>query len=191
MKYLKMLGLAAVAVASLMTFAATASATTLTSPNGTTYTGNLQAESGVLSWDGAFSTITCKNSTLGGTAESHGAATTVGVKLSSLTFTECNFPFTVGKPGSLEIHTEGATANGNGTITWSGMELAMHTSVGTCIFTTSNTHIGTLTGSDVGKAQWDINATKIPRTGGNFLCGSSSTLTGSYTITTPSTLTVD
>jgi len=191
MKHLKMLGLAAVAMAILMAFAATASATNLTSPNGTTYTGSFQAESGSLVWEGAYTTITCANSTLAGTVESHGAATTVGVKLSSLTFTSCNFPFTVSNPGSLEIHTEGSTANGNGTITWSGMQLTMHTSVGSCVFTTSNTHIGTLTGSDVGKAQWHINAAKIPRTGGNFLCGSSSTLTGNYTVNTPSTLTVD
>lgn len=191
MKYFKLLALAAVVMGGLMAVGTTASATNLTSPNGTTYTGSFQAESSGISWEGAYTTIMCVNSTLGGTVESHGMSATVGIKLSSLTFTGCNFPFTVSKPGSLEIHTTGSTANGNGTITWSGMELSIHSSVGTCIFTTSSSDVGQLTGSDVGKAQWDLNEAKINRTGGNFLCGSTSTLTGNYTVTTPSTLTVD
>lgn len=53
--------------------------------------------------------------------------------------------------------------------------------------------MGTPFGSVVeGSKAWrDINASKIPRTSGNFLCGSSGTWTGSYDLTTPNDLWVD
>lgn len=191
MKHLKMLALVAAAAASLMAFATPASATQLTSPNGTVYTGSLHASSTGIAWDGAFTTVSCSSSTWAGKVETHGAAVTAGFKVTSLTFSSCNYPFIVKKPGSYEIHTDNAAlVDGNGTVTWTGAEIEVQTSVGTCIFTTSSTDLGTLTGKDAGNAVIDITA-KIPRTGGNFLCGSSSTMTGSYTITTPSTLTVD
>jgi hypothetical protein len=191
MKTLKMLALACGAAAIMAIFAAPASATLLTSPAGTTYTGSLEATSTNLKWHGSFVTIECSHSKWAGKVESHGAAVTVKSTLSSLSFTGCNYAYTVKTAGSLEIHTDTAVADGNGTVTWSGAQIEVATSVGTCVFTTNGTHIGTLTGSDSVKAVIDINSAKIPRTGGNFLCGSSATLTGNYTITTPSTLTVD
>lgn len=191
MKLLQMFALACGAAAILAIFAAPASATQLTSPQGTVYTGTVEAASSGLAWDGAFTTIKCNSSAWSGQVESHGAAVTTRFNLASLSFTECNYPYTVAKAGSFEIHTANSAVNdGNGTLTWSGGEINVTTSVGTCIFTTSNTDLGTVTGSDGANAVLDITA-KIPRTGGNFLCGSSATLTGSYTITTPSTLTVD
>ena len=198
MKYAKMLGLLAVAVTALMAFAGVASATILTSPAGTTYTSTIKATSTESSLDGAFVTVTCKHSAVEGKVESHGAGVTAGGKISSLTFTECNFPTTVKKAGSLEIHTTKVTdangevtepVNGNGTLTSTGAEIEIATSVGTCIFTTSATDVGTVTGGTTAKL--DIASAKIPRTGGNFLCGSSGTWTGSYTINTPDTLLVD
>jgi hypothetical protein len=68
----------------------------------------------------------------------------------------------------------------------------MSTSVGTCIFTTASTAIGVLTGTDAtgSTAVLDISG-KIPRTGGNFLCGSSATWTGSYSFTSPDSLWID
>jgi hypothetical protein len=192
MKTLSMLALACSAAAVLAIFAAPASATQLTSPQGTVYTGTVQATSTNIKWDGAFTTIECGHSEWHGSVESHGAAVTTKFNLSKLTFTGCNFVYTVKKAGSLEIHTDNSAVNdGNGTLTWTGAEISAATSVGTCIFTTSATDIGTITGSDSVNAVLDINSAKIPRTGGNFLCGSSATLTGNYTITTPSTLTVD
>jgi hypothetical protein len=191
MKYAKMLGLLAVAAAALMAFAGTASATVLTSPSGTTYTSTIKAESeGATSLDGAFTTVTCNKSTVEGKVESHGAAVTAGGKISSLTFTECNYPTTVKAAGSLEIHGLGSS---NGTLTSSGASIEIATSVGTCVFTTTNTDVGTLTGSTTtgGNATLDIASAKIPRTGGNFLCGSSGTWTGAYKVTTPATLIVD
>ncbi|HXR61107.1 MAG TPA: hypothetical protein VN732_07270, partial [Solirubrobacterales bacterium] len=121
-------------------------------------------------------------------------------------FGGCNFPVTVIKKGSLEVHPikkpeagkahEACTAaqgdTCTGTLTSSGTEVTIATSVGSCIFTTSNTSIGLLTPTPDtgGHATLDINS-PIPRTGGNFLCGSTATWTGNYTVVTPSTLYLD
>lgn len=190
MRHPKML-IAVAAVVALLA-PATASATQLTSPNGTAYTGTIQAQSSALAWHGAFVSVTCNNSSMDGTVSNHGESVTAQVVLSSLKYSECNFPFRVLKAGSFELHTENSTINnGNGTITWSGMELTWETSIANCIFTTQSTHVGVITGSDTANAKWEINSATIPRTGHSVFCGSSATLTGSYTITTPSVLTVD
>jgi hypothetical protein len=193
-KHLKMLTLVIVSAVALLA-SASASATQLTSPNGTVYTGTFQAQStGALDWHGSFSTIKCNKSALEGSVASHGSTATTKITLSSLSFSECNFVFKVLKPGSVEIHTANSTLNdGNGTITSNGMELTIETSIASCLFTTKfeGTDVGVITGSDTGKARWDINSAAIPRTGHSIFCGSSAILTGSYEITTPSTLTVD
>lgn len=189
MKHLRMLALV---VAAAFLAPATASATQMTSPSGTVYTNKIQAESGTLEWHGSFTTIKCGKSVLSANIETHGSSVTAKGAVTSWTFSECNFPFKVLKAGTLEFHTANSAVNdGNGTITSSSMELTTETSIANCIFTTSNTDLGILTGSDVANAKWDINSATIPRTGHSVFCGSSSTLTGSYTVTTPSTLTVD
>lgn len=194
MKLVKMLGLLAVAAAAMMALAATASATTLTSPTGTTYTGNITAESeGVTTLHGSFVSVSCNKSHVAGKVEKHGAGVTAGGKISSLSFTECNYPVTVLKAGSLEVHPIGTGTYRTGTLTSTGAEIKIHTSVGECIFTTSATDIGTLTGTNhTGKhATLDIASSNIPRTGGSFFCGASGVWTGNYTVTVPSTLWID
>jgi hypothetical protein len=192
MKYAKMLGLLAVAAAALMAFAATASATTLTSPSGTTYTGEVHAESeGITTLHGA-ATIECEVSTVSGKVEAHGEGITASGKISTLTFEKCNHHVTVLKKGELIVHTDKETVDGNGTLTSNGAEITIQiTGLVSCIFTTSNTDIGTLTGSDTKHATLDIDSVAIPRTGHSIFCGSSGEWTGSYTVTKPSTLTVD
>jgi hypothetical protein len=182
--------LLAVATGALWAYAATATATVITTEGGSVYTSTIKAESeGATSLDGSFTTIACGKSTIEGKVESHGKEVTAGGKISTLDFSECNFPTKVVKAGSLEAH---ATSEGDGTLTSTGAEISVETSVGTCIFTTNSTSIGTLTGSftTLGNATLDINSSKIPRTGGSFLCGSSGTWTGSYKFTTPSVLLV-
>ena len=187
MKYVKMLGLLAVAAAALMAFAGTASATTLTSPSGTAYTGEIAATAGATELHGSFVTVKCnKSSVTGSKVESHGAGVTAKGPISSLTFSECNFPVSVKKAGTLEVH---ATSGGNGTLTSSGAEITIETSIANCIFTTSNTDVGTVTGGTT--AVLDINSAAIPRTGHSVFCGSSGTWTGSYTVNTPDTLLID
>lgn len=190
MKHLRMLSLAVI-TAALVVSAGTASATTLTSPKGTVYTGSIHAEDSNLSLSGSFVTISCSKSELDGAVTSHGEAVTTKISLEALSFEGCNYEATVKNAGTLEVHTDSASVDGNGTITWTGLELSLHTSVGVCVYTTINTPIGTLEGSDVTRANWNTNSEKLPRTGGSFLCGPSSKLEARYEITTPSTLSVD
>jgi hypothetical protein len=199
MKYAKILGLAAMALAALMAFAGTASATTLTSPAGTTYTSTIKAESEgtteLVSELGAFGTIKCKKSTVEGKVEEHGTTVTAGGKISTLTFTECEggTPTSpVAVPGSLEVHTEGSTSNGNGTLTSKNAKVIVHnTAVGTCEFETSSTgtDLGKLTGGTPAKLV--ISGVVIRVGGSNPFCGSNSTWKGTYKVTSPSTLLVD
>jgi ABC-type glycerol-3-phosphate transport system substrate-binding protein len=74
MKYLKILGLAAIAAAALMAFAGTASATTLTSPKGTIVkTGTVihAVSEGHVVFDPPFSKSEC-NLTIEGTTSNEG-----------------------------------------------------------------------------------------------------------------------
>lgn len=184
MKYIKTLGLLAVAAAALMVFAGTASAgSTLTSPEGTTYTGEIRATSTNWELDGAFVTIKCGHSELKAKVEKHGAVD-AGGNISSMTLTECNYAPTPTIKGAIIFTPFGPIV----IVYW---ELHFHTSVGQCTFTTpsSGTTVGTLTEGK--NASWDINSAKLARTAGNFLCGSSGTMTGSYDFVTPNDLWVD
>jgi len=194
MKYVKMLGLAALAAAALMAFAGSASATTLTSPSGTQYSGTIAAtlSSASATLKSSFiGEVVCKKSTVEGKVESQGAEVTAKGNLSSLTFTECNGTVTVLKAGSLEVHTEGEKANGNGTLTSSGAEVTVELAGLHCIFTTSNTDVGKVTGGTT--ATLTAASQAIPRTGGRSgaFCGSSATWNATYSVTTPDTLLID
>jgi hypothetical protein len=185
MKYVKMLGLLAVAAAALMAFAGTAAATVVTGEGGT-YTSTISAESKNSKLHGSFITVECSSSSVGGKVESHGSSVTAEGKISSLSFSGCNYTVTIKSKGSLIAH---ATSGGNGTLTSTGAEIAIHTSVGECVFTTSGTKIGTVKGGS--PAILDIESSSIPRTGGSFFCGSSGTWTGDYTVSTPKSLSLD
>lgn len=210
MKYLKMLGLAVVAAAAVMAFvgAGSASATTLTCTNpegsgtkvvcpaGTEIVAT--AESSLLLKAG-FANITCTESTVGGKTSNAGSSTeTVKGAIETLTFNGCNATVTVIKKGTLEIHThtEGVT-NSIGTVTGAGSEVTVSTLGVSCVYGTSNTDIGTLTGSPhttstgVGPtATFDINA-NLPKISGGFACASPAAWEGKYKITKPDWLDVD
>jgi hypothetical protein len=195
MKYVKMLGLLAVAAAALMAFAATAPATTLTGPEtGKIWTSTITAESeGATELHGSFVTVKCNKSHVEGAVENHGNAVTAGGNISTLSFSECNFPVKVLKAGSLEIHPVVHANPGvetTGTVTSSGAEVTIETSIANCLFTTKATDVGTFTGTnDTGKtATLDINSAGIPRTGHSIFCGSAGTWTGSYEVKTPDSL---
>ncbi|HET7418629.1 MAG TPA: hypothetical protein VFJ61_13485 [Solirubrobacterales bacterium] len=192
MKYAKFLALAATALAALMAFAGVASATTLTSPAGTTFTGTLKASSSetTLTNSSTIGTIKCTKSEVEGPVTSHGTGKTVFGDVSKLTFTEC----TNGEPtdpvvkgGTLELHW---TSGSNGTVTSSGAEVIIHkTLVGSCTFKTNNTDIGQFTGGT--PAKLDIESAAIPQESTNFFCPTSATWKGSYTVTSPGTLLAD
>ena len=186
MKYLKMLGLLAVAVAALMAFAGTASATSVTTTTGgAAATPTIHAVSiGHAILHGSLGTVEC-NSTVEGKVESHGSGVAASGKISTLHFTSCTGSNTVTSPvsktGSLAVTW---TSGHNGTLTSTGAEVIVtsHNLGGTCIYTTNGTTLGTVTGGATAKL--DISAT-ISRTGGTagIFCGSTGTWSGTYETT--------
>jgi hypothetical protein len=193
MKHLKMLGLFVMAAASLMAFSSSASATILTSPSGTKYEGKIEATAvSSLLLQASFANITCTQSTVAGTPTNFGSATeTVSGPISTLSFSSCNATVTVLNNGRLEIHTEKAKENGNGTLTGSGSKVTVAVFGTSCVYGTgSGTDLGTLKGSDTGTAKMEINA-NLPLEEGGFGCANPATWTGSYSVTNPDNLTVD
>lgn len=206
MRYVKMCGLLAMAAAVLMAFAGSASAGIFTTEkDGPAWTGAVHATAGETTLHGA-ATITCNSSTVQGEITQHGSEVTGKGSITGLTFSECNAHVTVKKAGTLEIHTHSADPSGGtyGIATSSGAEVSIQiTSLGlTCVYTTNNTEVGTVTTSthqflthlmatetkepDIAiTATIHINSAKIPRTEGSIFCGSSGVWTGTYQITTP------
>ncbi len=190
MKYIKILGLLAVAAAAMMAFAGSASATTVTSNDGTTPTIEASAE-GHAVLHNPIAKIECA-STVKGAVESHGSGVTAKGNIASLTFGSpvgtCtnDWHVTVVSAGSLEIHSIGS---GNGTLTSSGATVEATRFGINCRYSTNNTDIGTVTGGE--HATLHIQAS-IPFHSGSFLCGSGATVwTGSYKVSSPTNLTVD
>ena len=198
MNKLKPFASAAAMVAACVLFAATtASATELNTETAMLASGSTIASSaeGTTTLHPPIGDIECKESAVEGTTSNTGSPTeTVSGGITKLTFTTCNAIVTVLAKGSLEIHTRETNGNGNGTLTSSGSEVTVEFAGFHCIFKTSSTDIGTLTGSTAtgGNATLDIEAT-IPRTGGRSgaFCGSTAQWTGSYKVTKPSFLNVD
>ena len=208
MKYLKMLGLAAVAAAALMAFVggSTASATVLCkttptkpqTPEGTTCPPNqaypagtkihaVNEEHTVLTTE--FLNVTCTESTVEGETENEGSATeTVKGPITVLTFNGCNCTVNVLKRGSLEVHWIEGTHNG--TLKSSGAEVTVECSTifgkVHCIYTTNATDLGTLTGGKT--ATMDISSAGIPRVTTSALCDPTSNWDAKYNITTPDEL---
>jgi len=182
MKYLKMLGLMALAATALMAFAGSASATTL-ELKGVTQSGAVAIEASIAAGNSAilkdtsgFSQNTCTTSVAKGSTETK-TGTSVTGKLSSLTFSNCTRTVTVHKPGALEVvWISGGT---NGTVYSENAQVTSGSPIGTLNCTTGETtHIGTVTGVASGKGTMHINAL--------INCGiiSSAKWEGTYTVTT-------
>jgi hypothetical protein len=185
---------AGLALALMMLGAGTASATTLTSPAGTQYSGTIKlelAENEAVFKSTFIGEIKCKESVVEGEVSSQGAAITARISLSTFDFSNCNAPFTALKPGVFEVHTDSTSADGNGILTSSGTEITFEIAGFHCIISTSNTELGTVTGG--AQAELAIPGVALPRTGGRSgaFCGKSLALTARYKIVTPSTLLVD
>jgi hypothetical protein len=196
MRFIKVFKHAAIAAVVVMALeGASASATTITSPSGTQYSGFVSASlkfgTEATLKSSFIGEVKCKESTFEGFIQSQGAEVTAGVSSSSGSIGSCNGSVTFPKGGTLEVHTEGGSSNGNGTLTSSGAEVTIELSGIHCIFTTSNTNLGTVTGGS--PATFAAKSAAIPRTGGRSggFCGSSATWTANYTVTTPSTLLID
>jgi hypothetical protein len=189
MRYAKNLGLAVLALAALMTITSTASASSVTSPKGTTYTSTIKAANEgnvtLTSAFGGFGAITCTNSTFEGKVEQHGASVTTIWTIYFLSLTGCSggeFTSPVATPGSIEVHAPG-------TATTRALIVIIHkTLFGTCTFSDAagGTNLGTITDTSVtgGNATLDAKATL------SSSCGNG-TFEGTYKITTPSALYID
>jgi hypothetical protein len=218
MRTLNILGLAVLAVVVWTIGTGSASATTLTSPAGTTLPLGTELKA---SNEGAFQvhtpieTRTCDNSKWSGkVTQQGGASETVVVELSSLAIDQCTSPFTffVVKPGRFEIHTDTSSADGNGIVTWNNATFTtlQHTIVGTfhCLYHSSTAPAGTLTGSknlkggtatltfeyelvpDKEYPWWEYCTEGFENEKGEWI-EKGPLVTGSYTIETPDYLDVD
>jgi len=170
MKYLKMLGLAAVAAMALMAVVAgSASATTL-EVGGVAKNSSLAVEgslktgtSALLKDEFGTTTDTCTVSGVKGKTEGTFTAATVGGKLLSkaeggLTFSSCTHTTTVIAPGSLFVTWTSGT---NGTVKSSGAEVTVQSTffgASAVCKTGEGTNVGTLKGVSSGSATIEISA---------------------------------
>jgi hypothetical protein len=133
----------------------------------------------VLSATGGGLANTCTASTVEGKTEAPFTGTTVGGKVSALSFSSCTKEgVVVDEAGSLSVeHIAGTT---NGTVRSTGAKVTLPSFWGSLTCVTSNTDIGTLTGVAAGNATMNINAV--------LNCGfflTSAKWEGSYSVTSP------
>jgi hypothetical protein len=167
MKYVKMLGLAAVAAMAFMAFAAgSASATTL-EVNGTTQNSAITLTASLE--PGSTATLrdtdnltqdTCTESHVHGTTVAPFTGTSVGGPIEELSFGGCTHTTHVLKKGSLSVsHITGTT---DGTVTSTGAEVTVQStifSISIICKTGAGVDIGTLTGKTNNEhATMDIDA---------------------------------
>jgi len=192
MKYLKMLGLAAVAAAALMAFvgAGTASADELCTqtpvnkmcPEGTqitTITGS-QIGTGTLETTGGSTLITCKGSHIHIDITDQGTGKDISGTITELTWSECS--------GTVNTLVTGTTT-GNTVSHSSGTLTAKKTEVTTGILGTTCTY-GAGEGTDIGttnNTELVISAI-VKKTAGSFLCPSEARWTTAYKITNHTTV---
>ncbi|HEX5988909.1 MAG TPA: hypothetical protein VFY75_01680 [Solirubrobacterales bacterium] len=187
MKYVKMLGLLAVAAASLMAFAGNASASQLTSPSGTIYSGEFKATGGTIELHGEAFSVNCKTSSMAGNVTEQGSGITIKIPF-SFQLGSCSFPVTITVSGTLIFHVRIIPPRIKVTVT--GLKFTIHGPFGiNCLYEANETELGTLTEGTTAKL--DIESALIPRTGDSAFCGSFGELTGSLTVNTPDTLLAD
>ena len=192
MKYVKMLGLLAVAAAAMMAFAGTASATV--TYNGSAYTGTIEATSTNSNLDGTID-VACSHSVVAGSTAS-GATTSA---ITTLTFTGCGADTVSPVEDKTNKNFGYLSIDSNGTISAEGTEVTVqvHRSVfgfpvtTHCIYKTATkpgTDVGTLT---EGTTSIELAGTNIPQVSTDGGCGANAQWTGTYTITKPGALTID
>lgn len=203
MKFIKLLGLAAVAATALMAVVVTgtASATTLTctNPPGTKVVCPkpliIQGIKSEGRWVAhlAIGNVECEEySAEANITETGSSTTTISGSMTATSFSKCNATVTVLSNGSIEIHSAGET---NGTVTSTGTEITVEFAGFHCILKTKSTTIGTFTSTPStrrGKATFDTGGT-VPRSGGRSgaFCGSTAELTEQDEIGNPAWLEVD
>jgi hypothetical protein len=197
MKYVKMIGLAALAMA-LMAFAGvgSASATTLDDGNGNMLPAGTRIHADMVGSAELTDTSgnpldTCTGGTVEGTTTNTGSAseTVKGhITAAGLLWGTCTAEETLtDEGGELEIHWISGTHNG--TLTAKGFTVTVKIFGVKCIYGAGAvTDLGTLTGSDTDPVM-DIHAV-VFESGGKFLCPDTGFWNATYTVTDPKGLTV-
>jgi hypothetical protein len=202
MKHLKTLGAGLVAAAALAALfgAGSVSATVICStkanpcpagqawPINTVIDFSIPPESDVVLKDTSGNELDkCTTSTLKGKITNAGSATeTVTWPVEETTWGKCTFTTTTVTLGKLEVHKIAGTSNGTVTSD-SAIEWTTSTGAfGSCFYgVAAGTDLGTMTeGSGTG-ATFHMNAV-VTRFGSNFLCPSTTRMTGTYVLTSPS-----
>jgi hypothetical protein len=178
MKYVKILGLLAVAAAAMMSFAASASADYVTTTTGgetpalNTETIHAVNEAGTeVILENDISEIKCQTTTAQGKVETHtgGASGTAAAgNLTALTFTNCtdSWHVTTTAFGSLSVDW---TKGHNGDVFSNGTKVSATRFFVPCNYETKNTTIGTVTGGNPATLHIEAN---IPLAAGSSeLCG--------------------
>jgi hypothetical protein len=188
MKKLKILGLLATVVLSLMASAGSASAATFTAPAGTEYTGSvdLSLRAGFFSrLKAAFTTADCNSMTVQGKISTNNDTEASG-SISGWSFTGCESSTvdTLNSTGTLTILKADTKIRLTGTETTVS---AMGTS---CVYGGgSGTILGSATNTASG-VEVDV-VTELPKISGGFLCGSSAEWTAKLIFTSPSKSVID
>ena len=194
MKYLKMLGLVAVAAAALMAFvgAGMASATVICQNNlntekcsapypiGTKGKASLTESLKAVTTEGTV-LDTCAGSVVESTLENAGSATTtVKSGVSTITWSSCTVTTTTLSGGFAELHHIAGTDNG--TLTTFNTRVTINTGLfGSCVFTSGNgTDVGTTVGGNPGSLT--LNTTFTKESG---FCPNTIRITGKYIATEP------
>jgi hypothetical protein len=193
MKYMKMLGLVAVAAMALMAFGAgSASATTLFKnatehyPAGTTIEAS-QVGSGSLKDTSGNTIVTCTGGDISGKTDITSGESISGA-LATLKFTNCTSEVHTMKTGSLSItHISGTT---NGTVTSIGSEVKITVFGTECLYGTgAGTHLGTLTGG--APATLKVNTIVTEQEPKKFLCPDDARWEATFAVTKPNPLYVE
>ncbi len=181
MKYIKILGLMAVAAAAFMAMAGSASATIIESTSGQLGAKSIIESTGTNAvLKAGFATVECAHSEVDGeVTNAGGVGKAVEGKVNNLKFSSCNMTVTTLKSGTLAIHH---TSGKNGTLTSTGAEVKVDNHSTSCVYGTNGTDIGTVTGGEPATLNASASLTKIS---GGFLCASTATWTASYTVTVP------
>jgi hypothetical protein len=204
MRYLKMLGLGAIAAAALAAFVGTgtASATVLCStttspcpeaqkyPVGTRIGFSLASGTSLTWVNGGTTLETCKEAVLKSDITNAGSATTtVKSENKTLSFNQCTFANGFTKLGGLEIHNIAGTSNGTVTASSEVGWTFNNPLFGTCVYGwTTNGVVGTIT---EGKpATLDLNVGIVRLSGSSLACPENGNLNGSLTQTEPSSTTL-
>lgn len=181
MKHLKTFCLVAVATGALLAFAGTASATYVTTTTGgsvATPTFHLVNEGGHIRFTNPIANIDC-SSTIEGNIESHGAFLPAVGNVFHFTFTGCTniWHVTTVSFGKLSIYW---TSGHNGELRSTGAKIDATRFGVTCVYETSNTKLGTITGGKPARVHIE-GSIPINDFESSDLCGTSnSNLSGKY-----------